>query len=87
VVGSDPLQAIDIFGTSLTSGHIKDGYFKGPKKHGEMPIGSGELDYVAIFKRICEHKIHINMYLEHCSTPEEVQNGAGFIKGVLDNLV
>ena len=83
-VGSDPLAAIARFGTRIVSGHIKDGFFRGPDDHGEAAVGDGEMDYCAVFESMMKAGIAANMFIEHCRSSEQVRLAASHIRTVLD---
>ncbi|MFW5870193.1 MAG: sugar phosphate isomerase/epimerase family protein [Candidatus Sumerlaeota bacterium] len=87
VVGSDPIHAIEVFGTRIVSGHIKDGYYHSPADHGEKPIGTGELDYTAIFKAMMDNGISANMHIEHCQEADCVRNAASHIRSRMESLL
>jgi sugar phosphate isomerase/epimerase len=87
VVGSDPIQAVEIFGQRILSGHIKDGYYHSPTDHGEKPIGTNEVDYTAIFKAMMDKGISANMHIEHCNHPDCVRKAAQHIRSVMESLL
>jgi len=86
VAGSEPLDAVAEYGTRIVSGHIKDGYFASVKRHGEMPVGKGELDYEAIFARMLERGVRATMFIEHCNAPDQVRTAAAHIADVIERV-
>lgn len=83
VCGSDPLDALASLGSAVTSGHIKDGFYRSPKENGEVPIGTGEIDYRAIFTELINAGRQVNLFLEHCASADEVRDGAAHISSVM----
>lgn len=86
ISGSDPLEAVEIFGSEIQSMHIKDGIYRG-KNIQEMPVGEGELDYPAIFSAIMGKKLSVRMFIEHCKQPDQVRKAAEHIRGVVTDIV
>jgi len=85
VTGSNPLDAFDMFGERIISGHIKDGLFRIGERI-EKPVGTGEVPYPAIFTELVRRGLGVNMHIEHVSEADEVRAAAAYIRGVLEQV-
>lgn len=86
VVGSDPMEVFDIFGTRIVSAHIKDGVYQTNRKE-ETPVGEGEVDYPTIFREILKRKYSMNMFIEHCKEADQVRAAAAHVDKVLTEVL
>lgn len=86
LAGSDPLEAFDRFGERIRSGHIKDGVYRSDRK-GEVPVGEGEVDYAAILRVLVQRGRDMNLFIEHCSAPEQVRQGAAVVRDFMAGIV
>lgn len=77
--GSDPLAAIPALAPRICNGHIKDGIWH-PARHGEVDIGQGELDWRALLDGLRRHDLAIPLFIEHCTSPEQVRAAARHLR-------
>jgi sugar phosphate isomerase/epimerase len=77
-------QAFAAFGNDIAAIHAKDFCMEGGRKKGDLPAGTGELDYKALLKIVEMQKPGIDILLEN-SSPATcrqamafLQNAAGF---------
>ncbi len=85
VRGSDPCDAVTLYGKRIINGHIKDGYYQTGKTH-EAPVGMGELDDKKIFNALLAAGGDVTMHIEHCGQPEQVASAAVVIRSVFESL-
>jgi sugar phosphate isomerase/epimerase len=81
--GSDPLPLIDGFGDRICSGHIKDGIYRTERK-GEVPVGTGEIEYEEIFDRLLTLQKPVTMFIEHSKTAEEVKGAVKYLRRFIE---
>ncbi len=84
--GSDPLEAFDAFPGLIINGHIKDAVYR-TKRHKEVPVGSGEVDYPALLAEIFRRKISLTLHIEHCSAADQVRAAAAAIDPVIRQAI
>lgn len=82
VGGSDPVAAVGQLAGRIASGHLKDGIFQ-TQRRGEVPMGTGEVPWRAIFQAMIRAGVACPMYLEHCETVAGVRAAAQHIAGVV----
>ncbi len=80
--GSDPLDALAQFPDRIRSGHIKDGVYRAGS-HTETPVGTGELDYAAIFTEVGRRGLSLTMHIEHCTEADQVRAAAAHVRAVM----
>ncbi|MCX7011855.1 MAG: sugar phosphate isomerase/epimerase [Candidatus Sumerlaeota bacterium] len=71
--GDDPLAVLDAFWPRILHGHIKDGVRPAGEKPHEVPVGTGEIDYVKIFGEMHRRGFQGAMVLEHLKTFDEIE--------------
>ena len=83
--GSDPLEIFEDFDRRILSGHIKDAVYRSERRD-EVPVGEGELDYDRILSHLLRRGAPMTLFIEHCTTPEQVRAAARHIAAVLERL-
>jgi sugar phosphate isomerase/epimerase len=79
------LRAFDVFGEHIAAIHAKDFRFEGGKKLGDLPAGTGDLDYPALLKIIQTRKPGIDILLEN-SIPAKAWDTMAFLRETADRV-
>lgn len=85
MVGSDPYEAIQAYGSRIRSGHIKDGVYANPAEHGECAVGEGGLDWERLLMMMQDAGLGIPMFIEHCHEPE-IRAAVKHLRPIVDRL-
>jgi sugar phosphate isomerase/epimerase len=78
-------RAFDCFGEHIAAVHVKDFRMQEGKKTGDLPAGTGDLDYPAFFKILSERKPGIDILLEN-SNPRQVRETMTFLRKTADSV-
>jgi sugar phosphate isomerase/epimerase len=76
-------RAFDCFGGYMAAVHVKDFRLREGKKTGDLPAGTGDLDYPALLKLLLERKPGIDILLEN-SNPQSVRDAMTFLRKTAD---
>jgi sugar phosphate isomerase/epimerase len=72
-------EALDVLGSRIAAVHLKDFRMEGGKKTGDLPAGTGELDWPCLLKLLMEKKPGIDLLLEN-SGPGTGRGCIGFLR-------
>lgn len=76
-------SALDALAHKIEAVHIKDFMMQDGKKRGDLPSGTGDLDYPSLFRLLCNKKPYIDVLLEN-TRPESLADTLSFVKKSLD---
>jgi sugar phosphate isomerase/epimerase len=79
-------RAFGCFGEHIAAVHVKDFRMEEGKKAGDLPAGTGDLDYPALLKILLERKPGIDILLEN-SNPQEVRETMAFLRKTADAVL
>jgi sugar phosphate isomerase/epimerase len=79
-------RAFDCFGGHIAAVHVKDFLMQEGKKTGDLPAGTGDLDYPALFRLLLKRKPGIDILLEN-SSPQKVRETMAFLKKTADSVL
>jgi sugar phosphate isomerase/epimerase len=72
-------RAFEGFGEHIVAFHLKDFKLEGGKKQGDLPAGTGDLDYPALFRLILSKKPGADLLLEN-SVPARARETFAFLR-------
>ncbi len=78
-------KAFEAFGDKIEIIHAKDFVMIDGRKKGDLPSGTGELNYEVFFKKIIEHKPFIDVLLEN-SVPSKLEQTFTFLQAVMTKI-
>ena len=79
-------RAFDCFGEHIAAIHVKDFRMEEGKKTGDLPSGTGDLDYPALLKILQERKPGIDILLEN-SDPRQARETMAFLRKTADAVL
>ncbi|MDR0568235.1 MAG: sugar phosphate isomerase/epimerase [Spirochaetaceae bacterium] len=71
-------RGFEVFGDHIAAVHAKDFLMEQGKKRGDLPSGTGSLDYAALLAEIARRKPGIDILLEN-NSPEHVRQSIAFL--------
>ncbi|MDR2534500.1 MAG: sugar phosphate isomerase/epimerase [Treponema sp.] len=71
-------QAFDVFGDHIAAIHAKDFRIDQGKKRGDLPSGTGDLNYTGLLSIVMHRKPGIDILLENC-TPSQARQTIEFL--------
>lgn len=83
--GSDPVASVAQLAGRIRSGHIKDGYYHCGDWR-EAAVGTGEVDWPAIFAAMRDQGLAVPMHIEHCQQPDGVRDAVRHVRTVIAAL-
>jgi sugar phosphate isomerase/epimerase len=72
-------EALDAFGDKIVAIHAKDFRMDGGRKKGDLPAGTGELDWTVLLKLLGQRKYGIDIILEN-SVPATARGTIAFMR-------
>jgi sugar phosphate isomerase/epimerase len=78
-------RAFDCFGGHIAAIHVKDFRIQGGRKTGDLPAGTGDLDYPALLKILLKRKPGVDILLEN-SNPQTIRETMAFLKKTADTV-
>lgn len=78
-------KAFDAFGEKIAVIHAKDFVLIDGKKKGDLPSGTGDLNYEVFFKKLIEKKPFIDVLLEN-SIPSKLEETFSFLQSVITKI-
>ncbi len=78
-------KAFDAFGEKIAVIHAKDFVIIDGKKKGDLPSGTGNLDYEVFFKKLIEKKPFIDVLLEN-TVPDKLEETFTFLQAVISKI-
>lgn len=78
-------KAFDAFGEKIAVIHAKDFVLIDGKKKGDLPSGTGNLNYEVFFKKLIEKKPFIDVLLEN-SIPSKLEETFSFLQSVITKI-
>jgi sugar phosphate isomerase/epimerase len=79
-------RAFDAFGGRIAAIHAKDFIMKDGTKKGDLPAGTGELDFAVLLRILGERKPCIDILLEN-SSPATARTTIAFLKETADHIL
>jgi sugar phosphate isomerase/epimerase len=79
-------RAFDAFGSRIAAVHLKDFYMEDGKKKGDLPAGTGSLDYAALFRVLLPGKPWVDLLLEN-SIPTTAHRTIAFLREIADTVL
>jgi sugar phosphate isomerase/epimerase len=79
-------EALDAFGSRIMAVHLKDFRMEGGKKTGDLPAGTGELDWPCLLELLMEKKPGIDLLLES-SGPGTGRGIAAFLRETAAKII
>ena len=76
-------RTLDAFGSRIAAVHAKDFRMENGQKKGDLPAGTGELDWTALLKLLVERKGSIDIILEN-TNPETARSIIAFLRETAD---
>jgi len=71
--------ALDVFGDKIATVHAKDFRMEGGRKKGDLPAGTGELDWTVLLRLLGQRKYGIDIILEN-SIPASARGTIAFMR-------
>jgi sugar phosphate isomerase/epimerase len=79
-------RAFDCFGEHIAAVHVKDFRIREGGKTGDLPAGTGDLDYPALLKILLERKPGVDILLENAD-PRNVREAMTFLRKTADAVL
>jgi sugar phosphate isomerase/epimerase len=79
-------EALDRLGSRIVAVHLKDFRMNGGKKEGDLPVGTGELDWFCLLSLLMEKKPGIDLLLEN-SGPSTGMGIIAFLRKLTAEIV
>jgi sugar phosphate isomerase/epimerase len=79
-------EALDVFGSRIMAVHLKDFRMEGGKKTGDLPAGTGDLDWPCLLKILMERKPGVDLLLEN-SGPMTGRGCIAFLKETAAKII
>jgi sugar phosphate isomerase/epimerase len=73
------LRAFDAFGDHIAALHLKDFRIEGGRKQGDLPAGTGDMDWAALLSLVVRRKPGVDLLLEN-SVPAAARRAIAFLK-------
>jgi sugar phosphate isomerase/epimerase len=80
------LRAFDAFGDHIAALHLKDFRFEGGRKRGDLPAGTGILDWAVLLSLVLRRKPGVDLLLEN-SLPASARRTIAFLKETAAGLL
>ena len=78
-------RTLDAFGDKIAAVHAKDFRMEGGQKKGDLPAGTGELDWPVLLKLLVERKNNIDILLEN-TNPATARSTIAFLRETADKV-